>query len=246
MASAKNEVSAVTLDQIPSRVLNFIRMVRRHPVLWNLLAMRGYGMVHHQAAWDALRRVVGAAAPPSNGKTSIDPPVAAAEGQVIRWDEEWLPIIRVVWEFDHPEQFTYMFGDGLKPVTGAGESLVVVGLALDRLDALQSGEGRTPEQRAQDQRALAELETYGLTADVRRQVRTQLTIVETSPPPPPVDPALAAQLEAEQYDAELQLYRWWKRWSTIARLVVTRTDHLQWLGLAERKRSEREGETTTS
>lgn len=231
------QISAETLEQAPHSVLKFVRAVLRHPVLWNLLATRGYNLEHHRAGWATLH---GVSMPVEGGPVgSVDPVVAKAEGEAQLWDDQWFAIIQAVTEADHPGQYAMLFAGGLKAVAGP-ESVLVTHTMLGRLDVLESGEGRPEADRAADRAAMDALAAHGLTPAVRAAARELLRVVEGGAVNPALDPQAAAAAReaavAAARAAELAAYRWWKKWSTIARQVITRKDHLQWLGLVARKK----------
>jgi len=235
--STVRPISAETLEQAPAQVLRFLRMVVRHRALWNVMATRGYSLAHHREGWVGLQKLA-VPAGPEGAMTSIDPMVAAAEGALLLWDDAWLPIIGVVLEFEYPDQHAFLFAGGLAPVAGP-ESVLVVHTILDRLQALRTGAGRPDDQRPQDQRAVAALAAHGLTEAMLAEASELIRIYEDGAPVVELDPVAEAAARAARQAAEVAVYHWWKKWSTIARQIITRKDHLQWLGLATRKKPAR-------
>lgn len=238
-----DEPSDVTLERAAQRALAFIRGVRRHPVLQAKLAKFGYNDAHHQTGWQLLGRVVGIEAPEAGG-SSMDRNAVEAEARLMAWDDMWLPIADVTLAFDAADQHAFLFAGGLKPVAGPESSLVVKRF-LDRYDILAGG--RDEVTRDADAAAVALLAEHGLDAAVVRGARADLAVLTTTGEvPAPPSPEHQAQVAAAQREAEVQLWRWVRKWTTIARRAITRRDHLVWLGLAERKRRAKAGESTTA
>ena len=86
--------------------------------------------------------------------------VATAIKFVDDFDEKGFGLAEAALQRRFPDQNTFVMG-GLTAKTGSA-ALVDVGHFLDRLDQLESGEGREPETRKADLAAIALLETDGL------------------------------------------------------------------------------------
>lgn len=231
MVLASPDVSDRVLEATPEKAFGILRMLKRHPGLWILMASRGYGVADHDAGWAALDALV--RPEPAGPITSLDPVVQAAEAFVLQWDNAWLGVVGAAWEFDFPIQFEWFFRDGLAPSSGP-ESVQTVFQSLKRLNDLSNDRGPSPGEQGSDRVAMTALARFGLTPEVRAEAQRQLDIVRKGEDAPAADPMAvpAAADPAVRREQLLTVYRWWKRWSTIADLVITRADHRTWLGLA--------------
>ncbi len=250
MALANGTPSQDTLDRTPARALTFLLAVGRSPAIWGALQTRGYGDDEHASGWQRLLAVDPSRAKSSPVVPSADPAVLEAFAQVDKWDNENLPIVDVALANRVPEAHAFVFADGLAPADGA-ESVRVVTTFLDRADALEAlakekpGAGakkgakaadtppRLPLTPAQAKAAIDLLAARGITAEARKTVRGWLTTLQKGPEVRPAAPA-SDTTEARRA-ASLALYQWLNEWTTIARRVITRRDHLQTLKLASRK-----------
>lgn len=101
---------------------------------------------------------------------------------------------------------------------------------LDRLDELEKSAERK-STRKDDHAALATLAKRGFDAKERKRLRDLVNLVQSSPEL--ADEAEGA--EEEKQAALVQLRAWFDDWTSTARSVVGRRDHLIRLGLAKRR-----------
>lgn len=251
MALANGTPSQDTLDRTPARALTFLLAVGRTPAIWGALQTRGYGDAEHGVGWQKLLAVDPSRAKSSPVVPSADPAVLEAFAQIDKWDNENLPIVDVALANRVPEAHAFVFADGLAPADGA-ESVRVVTTFLDRADALEAhaaekpGAGAKkgakaadtpappPLTPAQAKAAIELLEARGVTAEARKTARGWLTTLQKGPELRPAAAPAIGSTEARRA-ASLALYHWLNEWTTIARKVITRRDHLQALKLASRK-----------
>ncbi len=251
MALANGTPSQDTLDRTPARALTFLLAVGRTPAIWGALQTRGYGDAEHGSGWQKLLAVDPSRAKSSPVGGSADPAVREAFAKVDKWDNETLPIVDVALANRVPEAHAFFFADGLAPADGA-ESVRVVTTFLDRADALEAhaaekpGAGSKkgakaadtpappPLTSAQAKAAIELLEARGVTAEARKTARGWLTTLKKGPEVRPAEASATGSTEARRA-ASLALYNWLNEWTTIARKVITRRDHLLALKLAARK-----------
>jgi hypothetical protein len=248
MALANSLPSQDTLDRAPARALTFLLAVGRSPSIRGALQSRGYSDEEHAAGWAKLLAVDPSMARSAAGPTGGDPAVRDAFARVDRWDNENLPIADVALAARVPEAHAVLFADGLSPADGA-ESVRVVTVFLDRVDAIEALSAERPAGRkgakpadaapplpltpAQARAAVEILHARGITAESRKTVRGWLaTLQKGAEALPAAEPPDAAEPRRE---AVVALYLWLNEWSTIARRVITRRDHLLSLRLAARK-----------
>ena len=226
--------SAKTLEAVLGRALQFLRGVAQQPVIYALLASAGFTVEEYQTGWALVHKAAG-----YTPNMPLPPPVGAspafdAMSTLNEWDEDGMRRIRSGLTRLYPEQEAFVFAGGLAPSTGP-ESAVGVRLLLDRIDALESGEGR-PDTQAQDQAAVALLAKRGFHANERARLRALVNAAESleEAPEPPALPVPLGSKERE--DALFELYKWLKDWSDTAHSVLKKRAHLITLGLAKRRK----------
>jgi hypothetical protein len=84
--------------------------------------------------------------------------------------------------------------------------------------------------RAADHAALAMLAQRGYTSEERIRLRKLVDLTRTITP-------LAPMSGKERETILLELYAWFNDWSTMAKTVITRRDHMIRLGFAKRRKS---------
>ena len=215
-----------TLDRISARVTTFLHAIARYPIIATILATRGYRPEVHEYAWSRLAKL---GALPKPAKTTSEQDVQDAFVELDDWDESNFDIMRAVLAFNAPTVVDDLFRDLTAqqgPKAAAG-----VGTLLGRLDAMENGR---PDEVA----AVAVLAQHGYSKQERARLRALVDLTQALSPAPVVSDAEREKILAE-------LYAWHTMWSTIARNVITRRQHLISLGIAARRTGaplEEEGE----
>ena len=234
--SQRNMPTVETLNGTSSKALSFLTGVAARRDIRYLLLDVGYTHVHHQRGVDLLREVT-RLSPFGPGHQRIEPEVNAAIHTVDSLDEATLRRIGAALHWNHPEQSDFVTAD-LNPERGYASVLVMATL-LDRLDALESGQGRPPGAREADRAALATLAERGYTTQERNRLRVLVTeaqhyiAIEE-----PFDTNEEA-FQAQRNQALFELYKWYNEWSRAARAVVKRRSQLRTLGLARRRKPQK-------
>jgi hypothetical protein len=231
--------SRQTLEEVPGRAFKFVIAVAEVPTIAALLATKGYNEAEHDYAWERLGKL--AAVHPPAGASILDKGVRDAVVELDAWDEPNFAIIKASLERQHPEQAAFVF-EGLEAKQGR-EAVLSVATLLDRIDALQNGPERKATRKA-DHAAIATLNARGYGEDERARLRA---LVDSARKVTPANPPPATGAAREKI--VLELYGWLNEWSTVAKSLVKRRDHLIRLGLAKRRAtkaqpSESEGEPT--
>ncbi len=223
MANVSNEV----LQRTPERVLPFLRAIGTNAAIRNAMGAAGYTEADHEEGWKLLLGVAGFA-PGAQPVSMHDASARSAIAELDAWDESGFRRIRAALDRFHPEASRELF-EGVTASTGAG-AVVAITTVLDRLDAFESG---SEAHKA----AVATLDKRGIGKNVRQQLRDLIAIAKKAELPATLpQPATESVEQSEKLGA---LYAWYRDWSETARAVVRRRDHLQQLGLAQRKRSKR-------
>jgi len=223
-----NTVSNTVLEEIPARVLLFLRAVATKIEIRTTLVTAGYTEEEQSYGWKLLLEASGYA--PSALPVSGDDKARAAIAELDDWDESGFRRIHAALGRLHPEQDAFVFA-GLEP--GKGPSAVVsVATLLDRVDALESSPERAATAKA-DKKAIATLAQRGIDAAERARLRE---LVEIAKGISSADVSAASESD-ERQRALAELYAWYKDWSETARALIRRRDHLVLMGLAKRKRS---------
>jgi hypothetical protein len=226
-------LSDSTLEDIPRRALSFLLGISRSTVARTILAESGYDGAAHAEGWRLLQVVGGhdpTVAPPALSKE-----VSEAVKALDAWDEKGFRLIELTWQRRWPDLLAFVLRGGLHPETGeaAVRSSATI---LQRLDEIPTSEERK-DFRARDAEALALLARRGLNEAERRRLSQ---LVEVAKAYKEAQPSTAAVSSAERKAALENLYLWWEEWSEVARLRLTRRDHLILLGLAKRKVKKKE------
>lgn len=226
--------SDTVLQEAPSRTLDFVGAASRNRGIRAALQTRGYTQPVHEQGWELALKAAGYRRP---APIVLERPDAAkAIAAIDAWDEPTFRIARAALTGDFPEQSAFVFQD-LTPQKGVA-SLAGVRTFLDRLDALESGEGREATV-AVDQQAMAKLALRGITPEERAKMRGFLAVASGSSSETPEGALSSAEEDAaaatELREARIAVWRWYAEWSDIAKAVIKRRDWLIQLGLAKRK-----------
>lgn len=224
------KVKRQTLEATPRKALVFLYAAGTCKPIRAALETMGYTRAEHYRGWALLLRVSGYEAAVVDEPVSDDD-VIKAQGEVEAWSEAKIQLADVSLKHRHPAQHAFVF-EKLKRAKGP-EAVLAVNTFLTRLDALEKGVGRE-ETHADDLAALATLAQRGLTADERRRVRALLAtargFTSADEEAAPKSPAVSTT-ERDLYE----LRAFYEEWTGVARLVLTRRDHLIRCGLAKRR-----------
>jgi hypothetical protein len=227
MATSSNisniTVSQKILEGTPERVLQFLRGTQFKPI-YAILQQAGYGKDDHAEGWRLLKSACG-----SEEITPMHDEGAQAVKELDAWDEGGFRRARAALTRLHPEQMAFVFRGDLKASEGLPAVMGVLTF-LDRLDELEKSPDRKSTRKA-DKAALETLAKRGIDDVERKRLRKLVDIVQKSP----VMTGTEGQAEEAKQEALVELRAWFEDWSTTARSVVTRRDHMIRLGLAKRK-----------
>lgn len=221
------------LAATPQKALAFLRAASTKAEIRAALFAAGYSNAEQTLGWQLLQKASGYV--PGVGSITDDGAARKAIAELDAWDEPGFARVGAALKRLHPEQYAFVFA-GLEPARGAGAVLSVATL-LDRLDQLSAAPERKAARKA-DGAALATLESRGITAELRAQLRELIKTAQSA-----ATPELALDPSAEERDAAMvELRAWYEDWSQTARAVITRKDYLVMLGLSRRRRSSGEVE----
>ena len=228
-------VSRQTLEQTPSRALQFLRGVGTSVTIRTRLAARGYTEEEHARGWALLQSVsgyFGGSSASGDTAEAADALVRKAIADVDAWDESGFRVVNASLRVRHPAQHAFVM-KGLKAATGA-EAVVGVSALLDRIDALEKGEGR-PDTREGDLAAVATLAARGIDARERARLRALGKQAQAFVVSGRGVPGEQERLERRVKPALGELRGWYEEWAEIARATFKRRDQLIRLGLASRR-----------
>jgi len=153
--------SRQVLEEIPGRVLTFIRGAATCTPIYVTLEAVGYGKEATDKAWALLHAACEYEPGPSG--MLVDRRIQGAMAELDAWDEPNLERIDAITAHEHPDLYDAMM-DNLEPATGAA-SVLVVQRVLERLDAFEQG---APAERA----LVATLGRRGYDHKERQRLRT--------------------------------------------------------------------------
>lgn len=225
-------VSDDTLDETPARALDLLKGIGKNRAIRAILSRFGYTQQEHARGWEMLQRAAGF----SHDAPEPGEPDEAAEAmaQLDRWDERGFETASLALKHRHPDQHRFVF-DGLVASQGP-ESVVGVARFLSKLDALEKSEERK-SSRAADQAALDTLSARGIDAAERQRLASLVEKARAFGDADDSDEERSLQERQAQRGALLELRAWYEEWSGIARVNLTRKEHLIRLGLAQRKKA---------
>lgn len=222
---------ALTLNEKLSKVLSFL-VGLRDPRVFTVMAQRGFDQAALEEGWNLFTTAAGAKlrySPPAPGVPGREATEIVAE--LDKWENGWFPVVQATLERHFPAVNEVVFKNLSQ---SEGRAVIVsVGTLLDRLGGLSAAGPDGPK-------ALALIESRGLTPDVRKTARDLIARVQdlSTEAVPEVDPGA----KAEQEEALAAAWGWYKEWATIARTLITRGDILIRLGLREMRRSTTEAD----
>lgn len=225
-------VTRETLEDTTDRAIKLVRGIGTSRVIRAIVMDRGYTQAIHAKFWKLIRLSCGTA----DDDTLIeveDPEVRASIQFVDARDELFFQILTATFKHNFPEQGAFVLKGGLGPSTGI-QSVVNMGIALDRLDVLESG----PERKAtrpQDHAALALLAERKIDKAARDELRKHVTAAELARPVSLDDVTASEDPEMVRLEAQVELRKLYEEWSEIAKATIKRRDYLIRLGLATRR-----------
>ena len=192
----------------------------------------GYTTQLHVKAWRDLRFACG------NGDDDSlldveDPKVRAALKYVDTRDEWFFKMLGAVWKYNFPEQLAFVLKGDLGPSTGI-QSVLNMGIALDRLDVLDKG----PERKAtrkQDTAALALLAERKIDGQFRATMRKHVNVAQDVTPVTLGEVTPSTDPEVARLEALVELRKFYEEWSEVAKATIKRRDYLIRMGLASRR-----------
>lgn len=232
-----NEVSPEVLEELPVKVLPFLRAIATNASIRSTLASCGFTEQEQALGWKLLLEV--------SGYTSTAPFIVTddqkardAIAELDAADEPTFRRIHAALNRLHPAEDSFLFS-GIEPAKGVG-SIASVAMLLDRMDALENSPERASTRDA-DHAALATLEKRGIDATFRGKLRELVSVAQQAKPvaaPVLEDPSARQQKLGE-------LHAWFMDWSNTARAVIRRRDHLILMGFAKAKRGKVEDDNET-
>lgn len=213
-------VTRETLEDTPSRVLEFLSGISVNEYARHKLGQHGYNKKEHDFGWALLQAAVQRSFDDDFGDFDARSAIAFCD----EWEEGGIRLIRAALT-RHPEARERVLHD-IVPKSGAGSVLNVQTL-LERIEALRG----TPGGDA----ALATLAARGVDEKTRQELAEAVRVVQGGGVE--ADPLKSTKPddEAVHEQALLALREWFVEWSEIARLCIERRDALIRLGLAERR-----------
>ena len=221
------------LEEIPSKVLPFLRALATKVEIRATLAGCGYTEEEQTHAWKLLLAASGYV--PTPMPTTDDERARAAIAEIDGWDEAGFTRIHAALARLHPEQDDFVF-TGIEAGEGAS-SVVSVATLLDRLDALENAPEREVTRSA-DRAVLETVRKRGITSAERARLREQIALAQRVVTP--VVPLPEPELLEQRVQTLRELRAWYGDWSSTARSVIRRRDHLILMGLGKRSSSKRD------
>jgi hypothetical protein len=221
MIEANKTPGRSTLEAVHEKTSRFLMACGRSVPIRRALAQVGYDQAAAHEGWRLFLAAAGYDLATGTPVEAIDARVDEALRALDAWDEPYFARADAVLSFDFSAQHERLFAGGLRPQKGAA-SVISVQTFLDRIDALEG---------AGEAAAVAALAKVGLDAAERARVRA-LLVTAKSVTPVENDGGEEVDFEARLVD----LWRWYRKWSALARTAITRRDHLIQLGLTNRRK----------
>ncbi len=221
-SSSSNSPSARSLAEAPRRASTFLLALAAITRLRKAMNAHGYSQAEQQEGWRLLVKV-GCRESGVSSSAAMD-----AMRELDAWDELAFHRAHAALARSYPAQGDFVF-EGLEATQGPG-AVFGVAIFLERLDALEKGDGRAAT-RAQDQAAVALLATRGFDAAERARLRALVEIVQK-------DDAMPGDAEGQSEEDLKALYGWVTEWTEVARAIVTRRADRIALGIARRRKAD--------
>ena len=231
--SETTEFTAETLEETPARVAKFLLGIGAVATIRTQLAAAGMGA---DDLLEGRKLLLACLAEPERMAAVVDSEDAqatrAAIAELDAWDEPNFARYGAALKRRFPSAHAYVFRE-LKASTGS-DAVTGVATFLARIKALAEGtDPARAEQAKDDAKAVALLETRGLTKAERKRLEGLVKLalgpteaLEALPPDDTPDQRLAKLAE---------LKGWYDEWAATARVVVKKRMNLIRLGLAQRK-----------
>lgn len=222
--------SRQVLQEAPGRALTFLGAVYRRREIRAALEERGYTPEAHAEGWTRLHAAQGFM--PGTPLPILDEKIRDAVVAIDQWDEPNFAIARATLTHRYPDQADFVFA-GLS-ASQSTAAVVGVDLFLTRLNALEAGrEGRDEAGKAADCEALKLLAQRGIDAAERARLAALVAVAEGKGEAP--SPLFVEKSAPDDTAALESLKSWFDEWSSIARAVVKKRQHLILLGLAKKR-----------
>lgn len=202
-----------SVPQKMQQVVTFLIGLRHRPIR-QALAAHGLSREEIEAGWRLVMELE------DDGRFDEGPTSGPILTDLDAWENLWLPIADATLNARMPAVHAEVFKN-LRQTSGL-EVVIGVRTFLERLDALARSDD--PTRRA----ARELLRARGLTDAVLDEARALIARIEqaeSAPASPPI--CTEAQEEA--------MWRWYKEWSAVARVVLTDRRHLNALGFSRTK-----------
>jgi hypothetical protein len=224
------------LDDIISRSVKFLSAVGTNATILSLMRANGFQKADHDEGWSLIHTASGYApkkeAPKSDTQQTRE--IEDAEAQLDNWDEPHFRVIQNALARKFSATRDYLFRDGLSAKQGP-EATISVRTFLNRIDDIinNNDKERREDAHKQDLEAIALLAQRGYHEAERKRLRGLIQIATSSADVPlPVNDTISQE---EKQKTLIELYGWYKDWSTVAHVTIKRRDYLISMGLAERK-----------
>ena len=203
-----------------------------------LLVGLGYSDSEHKHGWDLYLKMLGYIG--ANAKVPVTTVKSTNQLQALteidRYDEPTFRRATAALSRLHPEQYSYVFGDGLSPKSGT-EAVGTVQTFLDRYATLRDGtDPKRADTAEADKAAAATLEArHIVTPAIEKHLRELIEIVKTSASPS----TSPSNVSEESLQAAAWAFADWLRdWRTTASAGIVRRDYRIMLGISRRRVSE--------
>lgn len=232
------EITAREMDLLIASGSKFLRAISVKPGIMELMIGLGYSEIEHREGWDRYLKMLGYMGAAKTPVTTIkSTSQAQALNEVDHYDEPAFRRANVALGRLHPDQQTYIFGDGLAPKTGT-EAMGSVKTFLDRYAALRDGtDPARANQREADKSAAATLEARNIVnPTIEKRLRDLIEVVKTASATRPNGPAAVSE---ESLQAAAKAFdEWLNDWRTTTSAGIVRRDLRIMLGISRRRATE--------
>lgn len=215
-------LSRETLEATPARALKLLRGVGSSLVIRAILLQVGFTKADLEEGWQLLREAC--YLDDELAETASLDAASEALRTLDAWDERGIVLVQATLSHRYPSQLALLL-HGVTPKDGA-EAVLGVALLLDRLDSLERDPGRE-DTRDDDHAALALLAKRGLDPAERARLRAAVNTVRSVSG----KPGSTLTEKGDDLARLTRLRAWYDEWSQIARVTLTRAEHLERMGL---------------
>jgi hypothetical protein len=234
---ANDNITRNTAENALARALQFLRAVGSDPAIMTALKGTGFSDSAQKQGWALVLSAYSAGNGPAPTLLG-DAPLTEATSKVETWQATMFPRAHAVLRRFYPDQGTFVF-ENIEMESGI-TAVPAVATFLDRLDALESSPDRKATRKV-DHAALAMLAERGVTKDERKDMRSTVKWIESTP----AEPIDANPQKSPRDAALLAVYDWVQDWAECARTVIVRRDQLIRLGIGRRRARKVVGAPTT-